>query len=66
MTGWKTPWPTGSRRWDPNRNGCTSRKGENTVIIPLGLTTGVYVLLAAGLAVRGYGRWLRRMWRRSL
>ena len=32
------------------------------MIIPLGLTTGLYALLALALPVRAYVRWFRRMW----
>ena len=73
---WRTPCRCRSRprstragaQWAGPRklNGFTSapnRRG-NAVIIPLGLTTGLYVLLAAALTVRGYGRWFLRMWRR--
>ena len=35
------------------------------MLIPLGITTGVYALLGGGVIVRGYGRWFLRMWRPS-
>jgi len=34
------------------------------MLLPLGLTVGVYGVLVAGLIARGYGRWARRWWRR--
>jgi hypothetical protein len=35
------------------------------MFVPLGLTTGLYAILGLSAAVRGYGRWLKRMWRSS-